>query len=73
LEKTTSKKKHHPKKITSAKRTYQTKTAKLVPVFAARWRSIRKHFSGQTTRKEARNKNNSSKKTPHTPTLRKTA
>jgi len=29
------------------KKTYQIKTAKLVSIFAARWRSIRKYFSGQ--------------------------
>ncbi len=33
---------NHP---SSAKRTYQIKTAKLVQVFAARWRSIRKYFN----------------------------
>jgi hypothetical protein len=39
---------HHSKKKSSAKKTYQIKTAKLVPVFAARWRSINKYFSEQT-------------------------
>ncbi len=32
-------------KSSIAKKTYQIKTAKLVPVFAARWRSIRKIFN----------------------------
>ncbi len=61
-----NKKKHHPKKITSAKRTYQIKTAKLVSIFAARWRSICKYFSGQTTGKEARKSNSSKKNTTGT-------
>ncbi len=42
-----------PSKI---KKTYQIKTAKLVSIFAARWRSIRKYFSEQTTRKTKQEK-----------------
>jgi hypothetical protein len=38
------------------KKTYQIKTAKLVSIFAARWRSIRKYFSGQTTGKTKQEK-----------------
>ena len=38
------------------KMTYQIKTAKLVPVFAARWRSICKFFSGQTIGKTKQEK-----------------
>ena len=38
------------------KKTYQIKTAKIVPVFAARWRSIRKYFSGQTIGKTKQEK-----------------
>ena len=33
---------NHPSR---AKKTYKTKTAELVPKFAARWRSIRKNIS----------------------------
>jgi hypothetical protein len=47
------------------KKTYQIKTAKLVPVFAARWRSICKYSSNSENRQitnKAR-KTNSSKKT----------
>jgi hypothetical protein len=33
---------NHPSR---AKKTYRTKTAELVPDFAARWRSIRKNIS----------------------------
>jgi hypothetical protein len=55
------------------KKTYQIKTAKLVSIFAARWRSIRKYFSGQDDQENEARKSNSSKKTPHTPTLRKKA
>ncbi len=33
---------NHPSR---AKKTYKTKTAELVPIFAARWRSIRKNIS----------------------------
>ena len=38
------------------KKTYQIKTAKLVSIFAARWRSICKYFSGQTTGKTKQEK-----------------
>jgi hypothetical protein len=38
------------------KKTYQIKTAKLVSIFAARWHSICKHFSGQTTGKTKQEK-----------------
>ncbi len=55
------------------KKTYQIKTAKLVSIFAARWRSIRKYFRRQDDQESEARKSNSSKKTPHTPTLRKKA
>jgi len=40
-------KRHHSKMKhpSIAKKTYKTKTAELVPVFAARWRAIRKYIS----------------------------
>ncbi len=52
LNKTKSEKKqHHSKKKSSTKRTYQIKTAKSVPVFAARWRSIRKYFNSSENKR----------------------
>ncbi len=48
------------------KKTYQIKTAKLVSIFAARWRSIRKNFSGQTTGKTEQEKATVVKKKYHT-------
>jgi hypothetical protein len=59
-------------KSSIAKKTYPITIAKLVPNFAARWRSICKYFSGQTTGKGIR-KSNSNKKMPHAPTLQRTA
>ncbi len=62
------KKKHHSKKISSAKRTYQIKTAKLVQVFAARWRSIRKYFNSPENKRLEKNDAryiNIIEKTPH--------
>ncbi len=56
LIKTKAEKQHHSKKKSSAKRTYQVKTAKLVPVFATRWRSICKYFSRQTIGKRSKKK-----------------
>jgi hypothetical protein len=37
---------NHPSRV---KKTYKTKTAELVPVFAARWRSIRSISTAQMT------------------------
>ncbi len=42
---------YHSKKKSSAKRTYQIKSAILVPNFAARLHSIRNYFGVQTIRK----------------------
>ncbi len=56
LMKTKAERQHHSKKKSSAKRTYQIKVARLVPVFAARWRSICKYFSGQTIGKTKQEK-----------------
>ena len=45
----------------TAKKTYKTKTAELVPVFAARWRSICKFFiTPEIKRPEKTNRNNNS-------------
>jgi hypothetical protein len=56
LIKKNQKEQHHSKKKSSAKRTYQIKSAILVPNFAARWRSIRKYVSGQTIGKTKQEK-----------------
>jgi hypothetical protein len=50
LEKPTVKE-HNSKKKSSAKRTYQIKAAKLVPVFTARWHSIRKYFNSSENKR----------------------
>jgi hypothetical protein len=50
-----------------AKKTYKTKTAELVPVFAARWRSIRNISTAQMTtnqRKDYKNNCNTRKVAP---------
>jgi hypothetical protein len=71
LMKKNQKEQHYSKKKSSAKRTYQIKSAILVPNFAARWRSIRKYFGGQDDRESEARKSNSSKKTPHNYTQKK--
>ncbi len=48
LIKKNQKEKPQLKKKTAAKKTYQIKSAILIPNFAARWHSIRNYFSGQT-------------------------
>ena len=55
---------YHPSIV---KTTYHIKSAKKVPNFAARWRSIRKYFTHTTAsnqKNDARN-NNKMKNTPH--------
>jgi hypothetical protein len=50
------------------KRTYQIKLAKLVPVFAARWRSTNKYFNSSESKRPEKNDaryNNNIKKTPY--------
>jgi hypothetical protein len=72
LIKKNQKEQHHSKKKSSAKRTYQIKSAILVPNFAARWRSIRKYFGGQMIRKTKQEKATSSKKNTTQPYPEKT-
>ncbi len=49
------------------KMTYQIKTAKLVPVFAARWRSICKHFIGSDNKQPKRMKRKNNKNMKKSP------
>ncbi len=49
------------------KMTYQTKTAKLVPVFAARWRSICKYFIKSDNKQARRTKQKMIKKAKRKP------
>ena len=56
LIKKNQKEQHHFKKRSSTKRTYQIKSAILLPNFTARWHSIRNHFSRKTIRKRSKKK-----------------
>jgi hypothetical protein len=57
---------HHYKKKSSAKRTYQIKSATLVPNFAARCRAIRNYLGGKTINKTKQEKATIERK-HHTP------